>query len=108
MNWIALNDIKQIEEIAQRSFEKSQVIFKHSTRCSISSMILGRIDRDDILPNVDFYYLDLLRYKDVSNSIEAFFNIAHESPQILLIQDGKCTYHESHYGITMDEIAERL
>ena len=71
-------------------------------------MVLGRIEREEIISNVDFYYLDLLRYRDISNSIEAFFSVAHESPQILLIQDGQCIYHESHYGIMLDEIADRL
>lgn len=108
MDWIALNDENQLEEIRQKSFEKAQVIFKHSTRCSISSMILNRIEREATIPNVDFYYLDLIKYRNISDTVETLFNIEHESPQILLIQGGKCTYHESHYGIMMDEIADRV
>lgn len=108
MDWIALNDVNQLEEIKQKSFERAQVIFKHSIRCNISSMILNRIEREKTLPNADFYYLDLIRYRDISKGVEIFFNVEHESPQILLIQGGKCTYHESHYGIMLDEIADRL
>ncbi len=108
MDWNILNDINQLEEIKQKSFEKPQVIFKHSTRCPISSMILNRIEREETVPNIDFYYLDLIKYRNISDTVETLFNIEHESPQILLIQGGKCTYNESHYGIMIAEITDRI
>lgn len=107
MNWIPLNTESQLEEIRQRSALRPQVIFKHSTRCSTSQVVKGRLERAAPPPMVDFYYLDLLSYRPVSNKIAETFGIHHESPQVLVIRDGKCVFEESHLGITMDAILEQ-
>ena len=107
MNWTALTEETQLETIVEESKTQPVVIFKHSTRCSISSMAKGRLERETAPDNVKFYYLDLITYRGISNSIAEKFKVHHESPQVLLIKDGECTYEESHNGITMDEIAEQ-
>jgi bacillithiol system protein YtxJ len=104
MNWIPLNEEAQLEEIIQKSQNKPQVIFKHSTRCSISSMAKNRLDKNQQPKGIDFYYLDLLKHRNISNKIAEDFNVQHQSPQVLVIRDGMCTYTESHSGIMMDEI----
>jgi bacillithiol system protein YtxJ len=106
MNWINLAIPQQIEEIRQKSYQKPQVIFKHSTRCSISNMALNRLERSTLPDNIDFHYLDLLIHKDISNKIAEEFGVYHQSPQVLLIKDGKSVYDESQMAITMDEIKE--
>jgi bacillithiol system protein YtxJ len=108
MNWLPINAIEQLEQIKAASFENPQVIFKHSTTCSISRMALDRFERSTAPENVDFHYLDLLNYRTISNAIAEFFQVHHESPQIILIQNGACTYDESHYGIMMDELMEQI
>ena len=104
MNWIPLNDQEQLDNIIEKSTEIPQVIFKHSTRCSISSMAKNRLDNNENPEGIDFYYLDLLKFRGLSNKIAEEFDIQHQSPQILIIRDGKCTYTESHSGIMMDDI----
>ncbi len=106
MNWIPLNEKAQLQEIIQKSENTPQVIFKHSTRCSISSMAKNRLDKNEQPEGIDFYYLDLIMHRNLSNQIADDFKIEHQSPQVLLIRDGKCTYTESHSGIMMDEIVE--
>ncbi len=108
MKWIDLNDIQQLRDIMELSKTGSQVIFKHSTRCFISSMIKSKLER--IVPpgETDFYCLNLLRYRHISNKIASEFNVHHQSPQILLIKDGECIYDESHNGIDMNEIAAQV
>lgn len=106
MNWIPLTAEAQLLDISTRSKEKPQVIFKHSTRCSISSMVLSRLERSEGSDNVDFYYLDLIKYRPISVQIAEQFHVEHESPQVLLIKNGVCTYDESHMGISMEEILE--
>ncbi|MFN3301284.1 MAG: bacillithiol system redox-active protein YtxJ [Sediminibacterium sp.] len=108
MNWIPLTEIAQLDNINKASFDIPQVIFKHSTRCSISSMALNRLERDTAPTNTDFYYLDLIKYRAISNAIAEQFNVYHESPQILVIKNGECIYDESHQGISMNEIAEQV
>ena len=108
MNWIELKSEDQVNKIAEESKFKPQVIFKHSTRCSISAMAKGRLERSLAPENADFYFLDLIAHRNISNKISAAFNVFHESPQILVIRNGECIYDESHGSITMDEIAEQV
>lgn len=104
MSWTQLTDENQLEQIRTASSQKPQLIFKHSTRCSISSMAKNRLDRSKMPEGVDFYYLDLLKYRNISNKIESLFQVPHESPQVILIKNGECMYDESHSGISMEEI----
>lgn len=106
MNWIPLTTETQLSQIKEASVESPVIIFKHSTRCSISAMAKSRLERAVPPGNISFYYLDLLRFRDLSSKIEADFNVPHESPQILLIRNGECVYDESHNGIHMNEIME--
>jgi bacillithiol system protein YtxJ len=108
MNWHPINSSEQLENIKSASFITPQVIFKHSTTCSLSKMALNRFERAATPEKVDFHYLDLLNYKAISNEIATFFQVHHESPQIILIKNGECIYDESHYGIMMDELISFL
>ncbi|MBL7766348.1 MAG: bacillithiol system redox-active protein YtxJ [Chitinophagaceae bacterium] len=104
MKWNELHHAADLDEMIRISHERSVVIFKHSTRCSISHMAKARLDREEQPPHIDFYLLDLLQHRDISNLISEKFQVYHESPQILLLQKGECIYDESHNGIRMDEI----
>jgi bacillithiol system protein YtxJ len=106
MNWIPLQNETQLEEIRDRSANRHQLIFKHSTRCSTSAVVKGRLERAEKPEAIDFYYLDLISYRPVSNKVADLFRIDHESPQVLLIRDGQCIYDESHMGITMADIVD--
>ncbi len=108
MNWIALTDSRQLDSIRERSFSQPQVIFKHSTRCSISSIAKSRLERSEAPAGVDFYYLDLIAHRDLSNKIAEDFKVWHESPQLILVRNGESSYDESHSGISMDELKEEL
>ena len=108
MNWIQLNSLQQLDEIRQKSKDKPQVIFKHSTRCSVSSMAKNRLERKEFPSEADFYYLDLIANRTISSQIEDVFKVYHESPQVLVIKNGECVYDESHSGINMDEIKEQV
>lgn len=107
MNWIELTEQSQIDLIKEKSKEKPQVIFKHSTRCSISSVAKSRLERSASFPDADFYFLDLIQYRSVSDKVSELFSVYHESPQVLVIRNGECIYDESHSSISMDEIAEQ-
>ena len=107
MNWKNIESESDLEEIKKRSIEKPQVIFKHSTRCSISSMAKSRLERAVPAQDVEFNFLDLIKHRELSQQIAEDFSVDHESPQILFIKDGECVYDESHTGISMDEIAEQ-
>ena len=98
--WIALNSIDQLDAIAERSKGKAQLIFKHSTRCGISRMVMNQfVTAYDLDLNADLYYLDLLSYREVSNEVGYKFEVMHESPQLLVIRNGVVVAHASHGGI---------
>jgi bacillithiol system protein YtxJ len=107
MDWISLTSSAQLAEIKEKSKNKPQLIFKHSTRCSISSVAKNRLERGTPAENVDFYYLDLISYRELSAKIAEEFAVFHESPQVILIKNGECSYDESHSGINMDDIKEQ-
>jgi bacillithiol system protein YtxJ len=71
-------------------------------------MVLDRLERSTIPESTDFYYLDLIAHRNISNKISEVFHVYHESPQILIIKNGECVYDESHMGIRMDEIVEAI
>lgn len=102
MNWIHLKEEDQIDEIITESHSNPVMIFKHSTSCNISGMAFDRINRswdEGEMENVSAYYLDLLSFRNISNAVAEKFSISHQSPQVLIIKDGKCVYDTSHMGI---------
>jgi bacillithiol system protein YtxJ len=111
MQWTPLTQPEQLTDIVRESAEHPVVIFKHSTSCSISAMAKTRLERqwaDAGLTNVKAYYLDLLRYRPVSNQIADQFGVRHQSPQLLLIQDGECRYDASHMSIQLGEVKKKV
>lgn len=103
MNWIPLTSEAQLKEIDTYSFLpeiKGILLFKHSTRCSISSMAFNRLERHlKTSPSHPAYLLDLLNHRSLSDRIATAYQIEHASPQLLIIKDGKCIYNASHSEI---------
>lgn len=104
MNWIELNSLQQLSEIKKLFESRPQVIFKHSTRCAASSLAKNRFEKATPPASADFYYLDLLRFRSLSNQVAEDFSVYHESPQVLLIKNAACVYAESHSGIDMEDL----
>lgn len=108
MEWKVLRDENELNEIVKKSETLPQVIFKHSTRCSISSVAKNRLEKASAPSGADFYYLDIISYRSISNKIAERFMVHHESPQVLVIRNGNCIYDESHMGIRMSDIQAAL
>lgn len=109
INWIPLTNLAQLNDIESISNVKPIVIFKHSTRCSISRMALKQFEREYALDEtVDAFFLDLIAYRDVSNEIANRFNVYHESPQLILIKDGKAVYDVSHSDIDAEALKNKI
>jgi bacillithiol system protein YtxJ len=106
--WKTLTQESQIQEIIELSHEKPQLIFKHSTRCSISVMAKSRMDSEWNLENVEPWYLDLLSYRNVSNAVASQMGVQHESPQTILLKDGLVVYDSSHNAISVREIRKHV
>lgn len=98
---IYLIEEQQLEGVLANSFHKTILIFKHSTRCGISSMVLKRFENGMQKENLDiaYYFVDIIKNRELSNLIANKFNIRHESPQLLVLKNGEVIAHDSHYAI---------
>jgi len=108
--WIPLASNEQLEEIRERSKVKPQAIFKHSTTCGISRMVMNRFNEGYDIPqnSIDLHYLDLHNYRSVSNETSNIFGVVHESPQLIVIKNGVVVTHESHGAITQVDLKKYI
>jgi bacillithiol system protein YtxJ len=109
MKWIKLESESQLLEIQQKSHNENVLIFKHSTRCSISRAALDRLERSwnqEEVKNVQPYYLDLIAHREVSNQIAKNFDVEHQSPQVIVIRGGQSVYDSSHFDINFKSLKE--
>lgn len=107
--WIDLTSEEELNQIDTESEEYPVVIFKHSTSCSISAMAWARFNRGlekNLEKTAKYYYLDLLRHRDISNAVAEKYSVRHESPQILVILNGSCVKSASHMGISFSQLEE--
>jgi bacillithiol system protein YtxJ len=107
MNWIPLEREDQIDFI--KSQTEPSVIFKHSTRCHVSNMVMRYFEKEwKTLEGVNLYYLDLIAYRNLSNKVAETFQVHHESPQVIVVKDGECILDASHNDVSASEIIEVL
>ncbi len=104
-NWINVVSVQQLNEILEKTTENTNLFFKHSTRCSISSMALKLFESDwKNIENVDCYFIDLISFRDVSNTIAQKTNIEHQSPQVIVLKNNNVIYYASHQSIDAEKI----
>jgi bacillithiol system protein YtxJ len=107
--WISLQTEAELSDVLEHSNNQPILIFKHSTRCSISSMVLDRfINQWDKSNQCACYFLDLIAYRSVSNAVEARTGVIHQSPQVIVLWKSHVIYAASHNGISAKEIKEEL
>lgn len=110
MNFIPLSSLSQLNEIDTLSASQHVVIFKHSTRCSISDIAYHRLQKGNTeeINKIPVYYLDLIQHRDISNAIAEKYHVYHESPQVLLIKEGECYFDCSHMDISWPLILDEM
>ncbi|WKW11340.1 DUF2847 family protein [Pseudogemmatithrix spongiicola] len=84
------------------------IVYKHSPTCSLcgwSEHVLGRMARED---GVTLELVDVLAERPLSREIEQHFGVRHESPQILIIDEGAVTWHASHRGVAPERVRAAL
>ena len=108
LNWTPLNSVTEINTIIELSKNQSVLIFKHSTGCGISKMVVKQFESlfNDENKQLKVYYLDLLNFREVSSKISEVFQVIHQSPQLLVIKNGISVYDESHYEITKVKLSK--
>lgn len=106
--WDFLESVDQFHNVLQNSSKMPKIIFKHSTRCGISRMVLKNFENGYTLKGGEagFYLLDLLSHRDVSNAIAEELNLTHQSPQVVVIKDQKIIHTDSHHGIDIHKVEQ--
>ncbi len=107
--WHALTEQKQLDEIEAECEKKTIAIFKHSTRCGISRMVLSNFEKSFDLEkdgNYKLYFLDLLANRDISNEVAVRFDVRHESPQLIILKNRKVVHHSSHHSARIEDLKE--
>ncbi len=106
IDWQFLTTTQDIDALAERSKQQPCLLFKHSTRCPISSLAKQRLEGnwDFSADQLEPYFLDLIAHRDVSHYIADTFDVPHESPQVLLIYQGACYYDVSHLDISVPDL----
>jgi bacillithiol system protein YtxJ len=101
LSWIPLTHQQELDELMANSHSRTQVIFKHSTRCGISRMVIKEFEtrNSELSEQIDFFYLDLLNYRSISNDIADRLEVLHQSPQLIVIRNRQVVAHESHGAI---------
>lgn len=109
-SWNTLDASTHLEQLVELSREKPVVIFKHSIRCGTSSMVKDQLETDWNFQedDLEFYYLDLINQRSISNAVAEQFNVLHQSPQIIIIKDGKSIYDTSHQMVSVRSIRNAL
>ncbi len=109
-SWKTIESEEEFYRAIDSSNEKPVVIFKHSTRCGISSAAKRRLSSEFhlIKDDIDFYYLDLIKYRAVSNLIADNLSVMHQSPQIILVKNKKAVIQSAHEGVSISAIHSAL
>jgi len=108
MHWIHFTAEDQLQKIIVKSQEKPQVIFKYSSCCHFSEVVFQRLQKNCCPGELDFHFLDLANYQHISEKIAETFGVPHQSPQILVINEGQCIFHESHSEISLERILQHV
>lgn len=106
--WKTLESIEDLDQALKRSNDKPVVLFKHSVTCGTSAFAKSRISELALSEDFDFYYLDLLAHRDVSNEIAGRLKVIHQSPQIIIVKDGKSVFDRSHHAISAEEVENQI
>lgn len=109
-DWVHLTEVEQLNELITESSSIPIVIYKHSSRCGLSFMTENKLEEgwEMLQPKVRLYFLDLIRYREISTAVAERFNVRHQSPQILIIKNGNCVYNTSHHEINVNTILNNL
>ncbi len=107
LNWNKITAEEELRHFLNEN-EKPILFFKHSTRCSISSMALSRLEGDweQKESSCELVFIDLIAFRSVSNLLSETTGIQHQSPQVIIWKNGKVLHYASHSEIKYKTIKE--
>ena len=101
--WKNITSEEDLNKAIEESTTKKVAIFKHSTSCFISKTVLKNFEKEveNTDKEVSYYFLDLLAHRNISNKIAEQLEVTHQSPQLIVLENGKATKNASHSDISV-------
>ncbi len=109
-NWNVLTEEEELQGVMEASHNRLQLVYKHSFTCGICHMTLENIEDsfDELEEQADMHFVDVKNARPVSNLLADKLDVRHESPQVIIIREGKAVWDESHHAIKGEEILKQL
>jgi bacillithiol system protein YtxJ len=108
--WQKISQASQVDSIIESSSERPQLIYKHSHRCSVCFVAKGDLEQssEDILEHADMHFVNVVNNREASDYIASELDVRHESPQVILVDQGEVVWHASHGSIEAEEILDEI
>lgn len=107
--WKSIGSLSHLQEILHHSVQQPALIFKHSTRCPVSSRAYFELERatDALIKHqVDIYYVDVIADRQLSNDIARVLDVIHQSPQAIFIKNKEVVWDDSHSGVSQETLEQ--
>jgi len=109
--WREITSIEEWDKVMSDSASRQVIVLKHSTRCPVSASALEEYEAylaDKPNPDTDYYLVKVIESRPVSNKIAEDLGVVHQSPQMILVKDGKAVWNTSHWSVTKKHMAAVL
>lgn len=98
--FIELHEAHELDELLSQSGDQPVILFKHSNSCMISSRARRQMDKLE----KPVAMVIVQKARGLSNEIESRFSLPHETPQVLVVRNGKLAWSASHFRITAEAV----
>ncbi len=76
-----------IIDLAEKSLPHDCYVYKHSTTCALSARAANEVKA--MATDLPIYWINVREQRDLSNWVEQTYGVTHESPQLILLREGK-------------------
>jgi bacillithiol system protein YtxJ len=109
-NLTSLERLEQLDRLIIESQAQPVLLFKHSYTCGVSAEALDELitHLNEDNPDVRYAMVTVQTHRDISNAVSAKFGVRHETPQALLVRDGRVVWSASHFRVNAEELNKAL
>jgi len=106
----ALKHVEELERLLDQSQTRPLLLFKHSYTCGTSMEALEELVAHLNEGATDAHYamVTVQTHRDVSNAVSTRLGVRHETPQALLIRDGRVVWSASHFRVTANAVQDAI
>ena len=107
-NTPTLHELQDATALDEALGSERAILYKHSTRCPVSAVVLNEVIRfAEAHPDWTTYLIKVIEQRQLSDTVAERLGVSHESPQVFVINQGRCVWHTSHHLITAQALSNR-